>query len=825
MSDVALSRIGSLIKTQDDISNLEAIRSQLIKEKSSIDFKLSTTTQIHFDSMMDNLARMKDTMQKMTDIKASIARVHQIHAESVAKPKDYEIITKMITVHQFMNQVGNLYDDISHYGQVVDRLNRIIEDEKLRMLESLEYTIPHFLNIHYQVTQIRNFLDYIETYIRGSSDDLKSIMYKLTIPTAKLIANFDALLIEVINSLTESAKDNNLEILFKLIAIVLFEEKEDMKLQVTRNLGILTHNIIQDYKNFRSNERHYKKFFMEKFKVYFQGTFARCEEHFSNDRMALYDNLDWLYEEIMLVHQALAPLFPKEWDIDKYVQKIFYDKLHEYTLNLIHSEPAAEDILRILTFDEQYSDFLATVNGDSKAKDFPSVIGDDLRSTILDDYMRTITNKMQEWNTNLMKQESKVFIERTRAPDIYPYHQEVEDVDASNEPIIINVEVEAYVLPDFKSPLMMMREQADAAALSKTAKILISVIENFCACYVERVLNFQTLLDDEMDKYFQFYNNFQFLVKMSKAKRLFKKKPKITDIDLLTPEQQAELSREGLVEYLYALANSLEISNDIMNNKFPALYKEKVHASFHEQITLAFSTTVERSNSLVSEICISISNLIINDLYPELCKLFTKKWLEDGMKQTEDVMMMTKIAETIAEYMEEARMYCIYTVYQVLFEIFLDKFVCTYLSIGFENILHGEGKKIDPQTQGYKAFKSRVQSDAELLFGGLSDLFIEKDRHYLLSSLTAIELLADLATCENPMETIPEQWREFVLPVFYNCSIDYVKGVVLCRKDMTKAQWKTLEPILIEIKKEYHEKVEPPMVPVLTLDNFEFASD
>lgn len=64
------------------------------------------------------------------------------------------------------------------------------------------------------------------------------------------------------------------------------------------------------------------------------------------------------------------------------------------------------------------------------------------------------------------------------------------------------------------------------------------------------------------------------------------------------------------------------------------------------------------------------------------------------MKQTGDAMMATLMTDTIAEYMGEIRWYCIYTIYQSLFQIFLDKFVCAYLKIGFENILYGDGKRL-----------------------------------------------------------------------------------------------------------------------------------
>ena len=51
----------------------------------------------------------------------------------------------------------------------------------------------------------------------------------------------------------------------------------------------------------------------------------------------------------------------------------------------------------------------------------------------------------------------------------------------------------------------------------------------------------------------------------------------MVDIDSLSPEEQSKLLREGLIEYLAALANSLDISDDIMNDKFAPTYKEGAH--------------------------------------------------------------------------------------------------------------------------------------------------------------------------------------------------------------------------------------------------------
>lgn len=249
----------------------------------------------------------------------------------------------------------------------------------------------------------------------------------------------------------------------------------------------------------------------------------------------------------------------------------------------------------------------------------------------------------------------------------------------------------------------------------------------------------------------------------------------------LTPEEQSKLSREGLVEYLVALANSLDISDGILNDKFAPAFKEKIHTLYHKRISRAIDDASESSNSLISEILSAICDIVMNDLTPALCKLFTKKWYDDGNSQTGEPTIAELIVETISEYMGEMRQYCCYPVYQLLFRIFLDNFIPTYIRIGYENVLHGDGKKVDPHaTKKYKSFSEAILRDVETFFSGLDPLFTKKDAEYFFSSLLAIEMLQELGTCE--VDNIQEAWQHMVLPKFYDCSIEYIRGFVYVEK-------------------------------------------
>ncbi|KAK6458662.1 exocyst complex subunit [Scheffersomyces xylosifermentans] len=841
MSDVALSRIAHLIKVEDDLSKIPTIRQQFLKEKGSVDVKLSATTTVQIDSIMANMSKLNAAAVKLNSIKSNIGKVNQIYDDSVASIKDYDTIRKMTAVNQFLTQVDNLRRDIKHYRELLTSLDSRIDNELEKLQNSLTYTLPNIFLIHYELTQARNFSDYLEVYSRSLSDDFRSIVFKITDPIKRTIAKFEDLLGEAIISLTEVVKDGNVQLVFRVVKIIEYESKEDLKFSLMESLGLLQTRDAKtvDYADFRGKRRNYKKFFYEKLEENLSETFNACINHFSHDKMLVYDNLEWLEDELMFVAQRLNPLLPASWDVDSFIQNVYYNKLHKFTMEVINSDPPAEDLMKILSYDSHYSKFVAALqppeeDQSSAAKrksivkaDQRSIIGEDLKNVVLEDYLKVITLKMEEWNDNLMKQETIAFTVRESAPDVYNYHQVIEDEDAQDNVITLEVDSDAFVLPDFKTPLAMLKEQADVAADSGYSKILVGVIEHWSICYIKRIINYQQIIEEEFDKYMSVYNNERFLIKESKTQRLFRRRDRNDqqfDIENMTTEELEKISKPGLIEYLAALGNTYEINTDRLQDKFLPTYLEKVHTNYHGRIKQAFEDTLTPSTELNAQVIRTIVDIIVNDLYPALSLVFTKSWYDDGQSQTkDDPNMAQQIVQTIGEYMEELRGYASYDIYSVGFNILLDTFIQAYIRIGFENILHGSGKKIDPKAvKKFKSFNEGIGRDVTIFYGNLEGLFTRKDTAYLLNSLRAIEYLGDLGTCDDPLTTIPEMWEHEILSSFYYCSVEYVRGVCLCRKDMDKTQINQLIPQLIAIQKNYHATVDPPIMPTGTLNDFYF---
>ncbi|KAG7195484.1 SNARE-binding exocyst subunit S6 [Scheffersomyces spartinae] len=839
MSDPASSRISNLLKTEDDLATLDKFRQEFVKEKENIDKQLSAMTELQISTIQRSFERLNELITKANAVKENLGYLNQTFDSTVKGLPHYDMMRQITHANQYLAQVSNIKDDIYLFKPRIKELDMLIQKEFSEMSQDIMYTAPNLLHIHYCLTQLRNFMDYLEAYLGRLSDDFKSILENIISPGKNVIRTFDDLLNECIISLTEAVKEGNVEIVYKVISLIEFESLEDLKVLIREQLiGNDEYSqsdtaILVDYTKYRWKRRNYRKFFYDRLEASLADTFNKCVDHFQLDRMLVYENLNWLEDELVFVHDSLAPIFPSSWNIAQFIESVYYNKLHRFTMEVINSDPPAEDLMKILAYDSHYSQFVTAIHveNNSKSKDKlasniqKSIIGEDLKNVVLEDYLKVIVGKMTEWNDNLMNQETITFQLRDQPPDSYSYTQFYEDEDENDQLLTYELVGEVFVLPDFKVPLTMIKEQADVAVESGYSKILVGVLENWSKNYIRRTHNFQRVVGEELEKYMSVYTNQKYLLKESKLKRWFKVKKDDGgefDIELMTAEEKAEVSKPGIIEYLTALANTYEINTDRLQDKFLPNYLDKVHSSFHTRIEKAFTDTLGPSTDLNAQIITSIVTIVINDLYSTLANVFSKAWYEED--EINGTTLAHRIVETLTEYMAELRGYASYELYLVTWTILLDQFISRYIQFGYENILHGNGKKIDPQaTKKYKSFSVAVTRDVTILFVELEHLFTRKDKAYLLSSLRAIEFLGDLGTCEAPLITIPQIWENEVLPAFHNCSIEYIRGVCMCRKDMDKTQVALLITHLERIQERFNQDVEPLEIPTMTLNEFSFS--
>lgn len=828
MSEAALSRISNLLRDENDLQKIDELRRQFQKEKSSIDMKLATATKSQIDFIFSNLTRLQQSVEKLSLVKKNVEKIDVIFDDSITNVKEYDTLKSIISAHQTMIQVQNLYTDIANFRKFLDHISSMIEAELAIVSEDILYQLGNIYRIHFNVTQVRNFADYMEMEASHLSDDIQSIIQKIVLPVRKVIKLFDELLREICISATEAAKEGNTSMIYKLIRILQYENREDVKASLNENLNLVSPEALKtiNYAEYRSQPRNYMKFFYAKLEESIKDTFTRCVNHFE-EKIDVYDSLGWLREELEFVIQTFGPLFPKSWGVSDFIENSYYNHLHKFTMDMVSSNPPAEDLMRILDYDTIHGEMMEALHGGDKSKKaLKSILGEDLKASVLDDYMRVIDTKMFEWNDTLMKNETIYFLERADEPDIVSHHQLIEDIDEYNHPLVREENKDIYVLADYKTSLQMLKDHADVAAKSGYGKVLVEVIEHWCQCYNSRIENYMKLVEQEVGNFMALYGNDKLLLKQSKMKRLFRFKAndeEELDLENMTNEEKIALSKPGLEDYLTALGNTYEINSDRLQDKFLPNYMNKVHSLYAERIENAIMSTIAPSTDLNAIVVRAHADMIVNDTIPILCKVFTKDWYLDSDYEAQEGR---NIAQQIASIISEEGLPAIqergtFDLHFITLTVMIDAFVKAYLRIGYNNILHGDGKKVDPNaTKTYKSFAEAITRDVSVFFEEFDKHFTRKDALLLVKSLSAIEFLGDMATFERPFEEIPAFWEHEILPNFANCSVEYVRGILLCRKDIESKRVPRLIEELVEIQNRF--VPDEGQIQVQTLSNFTY---
>ena len=236
---------------------------------------------------------------------------------------------------------------------------------------------------------------------------------------------------------------------------------------------------------------------------------------------------------------------------------------------------------------------------------------------LIEDYLRLIVKKMEEWTANLMKTETGEFLKREEPPEI--------DADGY------------YGMQGAVIFFQMMNQQVDLALDSNQGLILARVVEEANSVMRKTQVDWIRLLEGEFKK----------------------------QVD--KPEEVSG----GLVEYAIALANDQIKSADftetltlrlepLVSNKYKGIITDKLNEAMDGYLDVAKK-------------CVQILiDVIFNDLKPATKSLLTTGWyLTDPM---------TQIVETIKDYMEDYRSHLNTNLFELLVEDIIDTFLITYLT-------------------------------------------------------------------------------------------------------------------------------------------------
>lgn len=368
-----------------------------------------------------------------------------------------------------------------------------------------------------------------------------------------------------------------------------------------------------------ANARHIKNYRHKLLDVLSSSVKGALDRHYDEnqyDMLSFIDGLGFIYKDIIRIKDDVEPLFPADYEIFPYLVKAYHKSLNDTLRKLVDSAPEAKVLLELHAWIKEYRQSMKELEVPNAWLQPPLLDGKS--QDLIEDYVKLIVAKLDEWTVNLMQQETSKFQWRTKEPEQF------DDGQLGMEGVV-----------DF---FQLVNQQCDLALDSNQGAVLARVVTESAKVMRRTQQEWLKVVAEE-------------------ARYQVEKKP--------------EEVPGGLVEYVIALANDQLKSADYaeaLSTRLEPLVSAKYKAAISASINGAIDGYLDVAKRCTS----SLVEFVFNDLRVATKALVTPQWYTDTL--------MAQIIETMRDYMGDYQAHLNPSIFDILIEDLLDAFLITYLS-------------------------------------------------------------------------------------------------------------------------------------------------
>ena len=495
---------------------------------------------------------------------------------------------------------------------------------------------PNLLPIHFQLQQLEGFRN--ETLHQAKKSDAaeRQVLVRWFEKLDKVGADFEAWLWEIAAHVVDLARRGNGGTVVRLLKIVEVEGREDEKVSEFIRFSNAGHSLVQavamrlvrkvattdaasKFKSMQANARVIKNYRHKLLDALTASTKASFDGHYldnQHDMLSFIDGLSFVYKDVIRIKDDVEPLFPEDYEITPYLVKAYHRILNETLRKIVDSAPEAQVLLELHAWIKEYRQSMKELEIPSAWLQPPLLDGKS--QDLIEDYVKLIVTKLDEWTVNLMREETSKFQWRTREPE------RSEDGQFGMEGVV-----------DF---FQLVNQQCDLALDSNQGAVLGRVVSESAKVMRRVQQDWLRIVAEE-------------------ARFQVEKKP--------------EEVPGGLVEYVIALANDQLKSADYaeaLSTRLEPLVSEKYKALISARINEAIDGYLDVAKRCTS----SLVEFVFNDLRAATKGLITPQWYTDSL--------MPQIIETMRDYMTDYQAHLNPSIFDILIEDLLDAFLIAYLT-------------------------------------------------------------------------------------------------------------------------------------------------
>lgn len=591
--------IAEHLKSPDDLSKITALRRKLTREHATLSAKLKMGAKDQLEATREGLLQLQSTRRETAGIHEVFSQIesmfqdapHDGSSKETRGAHSFRTISELSQVRRTLVQTTALLSRLEQLPSDIQMLSQTVQQYQADLLGPA----PDLLSLHFHMVQWERFRNETLHLAAGSSSDVQQRLVQMLAPLDTLLASFGTYLMLLCANILNLVRVRQHGVVVRLIKILERENREDEK---TAAIRLAKRANIEGAARFRSiaTYGHTIKLYRLKLQETLQITTQRrlqaswdaAEEP---TPLGLYEQVQWIYDDLDLVRTAVVPLFPEDYQIYKTYVQTYHKALGAILQEKVVIEDAgANDLLELYHVAQHHQNkLMEPAKAIDEAWLQPSLLGG-REENIMGDYLALLTRKIDEWTATLMHDEITAFVTRESAPE-----------EGGNG---------MYILSSCVILFRMVNQQMDTAVHAGDPELLVRVIDHSCTVMRNCQASWLQILQQEYKK-------------QTAAKR---------------PEDV----KGGLVEYIIALANDQLASADqseVLVARLESLVAPQYKAHVRENIDNTLNGFLD-----ISKHCIQLLvEIVLFDLRPAFRDLFTfPAWYVEGTTTT--------IVETVRDY-------------------------------------------------------------------------------------------------------------------------------------------------------------------------------
>ncbi|KAI9437842.1 exocyst complex component Sec6 [Lactarius psammicola] len=412
----AAQAIGEYLQSPDDLMKIPAFRKKLEKEKASIDIRLKGGVKEQLAVTRESLRKLFGTRDDVQAIRDEMVTIDRMCSDPQNAVSTFDQISRVSMVHRNFEQTEEMVNNLLEMSSRLDSIEAMLIADQDELLGPA----PNLLPIHLQLKQLENFRNETTHQAKKATAQSRNNLARRFERLTGVIEAFDGYIMELSRNILPLARAGHAEVVVKIVKIAEIEGKEDEKaiaIRLVKKAAKL--DAASKFKSMQANARvikHYRSRIMKNIadtiKAKFEAAYLRDEK----DPVGFLENLGWLYQDLIAIERDVVACFPPDWDVYSHFVREYHKALNSTVQRLVASEPDATALLTLHAWLKEYKSSMKELQIPPELLEPPLLGGNE--QLIIDDYLKLIVKKLDEWSANLMKTEVTEFTSRAEPPEL-----------------------------------------------------------------------------------------------------------------------------------------------------------------------------------------------------------------------------------------------------------------------------------------------------------------------------------------------------------------------------------------------------------------------